>query len=301
MNFTATGTTPSRLVGLNCKSYFCAGPKEARAARVAAARRGLAELKSFDRASLDSTHRISAAILERQLDDIVRGEPLADYAFVFQQYSGLQVQLVNVLCQTHPVRKRRDIENYLARLELVAGQMDEGVAQAKKRAARGILPPRFILTVTIQQFDRFLAAAPHENVLVASLAARTAKVKDLSAADHARSDTIPSAPSRRAACCSFCDNTGEETCPHCSHDQPAAERQGLHYNALAAPRRDLDDHGQTTCVKKPHLRAGVKYGKILALKPLTGEVGLGNSRCEGSEACYRRCSQLQNRPSKKRM
>jgi len=34
--------------------------------------------------------------------------------------------------------------------------------------------------------DRFLAAAPHENVLVASLAARAAKVRDLSAADRAK-------------------------------------------------------------------------------------------------------------------
>ena len=35
--------------------------KEARAARVAAARRGLAELRNFDRGSLDTTQRISAA------------------------------------------------------------------------------------------------------------------------------------------------------------------------------------------------------------------------------------------------
>lgn len=160
--------------------------KAARAARVAAARRGLAELKRLDRASLDSTQRTSAATLEWQLDDIVRAEPFADYAFVFQQYNGLQVQLVNFLTQTHPLRSRRDIENYLARLELVAGQMDEGIAQARERATRGILPPRFILSATIQQFDRFLAAAPRQNVFVASLNERAAKVKDLPAGDRAK-------------------------------------------------------------------------------------------------------------------
>jgi uncharacterized protein (DUF885 family) len=160
--------------------------KEARAARVAAALRGLAELRRFDRGSLDSVQRISAATLEWQLDDIVRGEPFADYAFVFQQYGGLQVQLVNFLSQTHPIRNRRDVENYLVRLELVATQMDEGIAQARERAARGILPPRFILTATIQQFDRFLAAAPRQNILAASLNERAAKLRDLSAADRAR-------------------------------------------------------------------------------------------------------------------
>ena len=160
--------------------------RKARAVRVAAARRGLAELNRLNRAGLNSTQRISAATLEWQLDDIVRGEPYADYAFVFQQYHGLQVQLVNFLTQTHPLRRRRDVENYLARLKLVAGQMDEGIAQARECAARGILPPRFILTATMRQFDRFLAAEPRQNVFVASLAERAADVKDLSTDDRAK-------------------------------------------------------------------------------------------------------------------
>lgn len=159
--------------------------REARAVRVARARQGLAELKKFDRARLDPTQRISAAMLEWQLDDVVRGEPFSDYSFVFQQFSGLQVSLVNFLSQTHPVRNRRDIENYLARLDLVAGKIDEGIAQARERASRGILPPRFILTSTIQQFDRFLGNAPRQNVLVASLDERAAKLADLSASDRA--------------------------------------------------------------------------------------------------------------------
>ncbi len=157
----------------------------ARAARVARARQGLAELKKFDRTRLDSTQRISAAMLEWQLDDLVRGEPFADYSFVFQQFSGLQVDLVNFLSQTHPIRNRRDIENYLARLDLVAGRIDEGIAQARERATRGILPPKFILTSTIQQFDRFLSDAPRQNVLVASLDERAAKLTGLSASDRA--------------------------------------------------------------------------------------------------------------------
>jgi len=158
---------------------------EARAARVARARAGLTELAKFDRTRLDATQRISAAMLAWQLDDIVHGELFADYAFVFQQFSGLQVDLVNFLSQTHPIRNRRDVENYLARLALVAGLMDEGIAQARERATRGILPPKFILTSTIQQFDRFLAGEPRHNVLVASLDERAAKLTDLSAADRA--------------------------------------------------------------------------------------------------------------------
>ena len=172
--------------------------KEYRAGRVAAAKQGLAQLAQFDRAQprspsappeagkLNATQRISAGMLEWQLKTIVEAEPFNDYHFVFQQFqNSLQVGLVNFLSQTHPIRNRRDIENYLARLELVAGQMDEGSAQAQDAASRGFVPPKFILTSTIAQFDRFLAGAPRANVLVSSLDERAARLKEVSAGDRA--------------------------------------------------------------------------------------------------------------------
>ncbi|HTL69075.1 MAG TPA: DUF885 domain-containing protein [Lacunisphaera sp.] len=157
----------------------------ARAARVEIARRGLADLARFDARRLTSDQRISAAVLQWQLQEVAEAEAFQDYDFVFNQFSGLHVRLVNFLSQTHPIRNRRDIENYLARLELVAGEMDEGVAQAKDAGARGFLMPRFILTAVLGQFDRFLAGNPARNVLVQSLDERATKVPGLPAADRA--------------------------------------------------------------------------------------------------------------------
>jgi uncharacterized protein (DUF885 family) len=159
--------------------------KEYRAGRIAIARKGLNELAKFDRSELTQPQRISAAMLAWQLDDIVRSEQFEDYQYVFQQFSGLQVHLVNFLSQTHPIRNRRDIQNYIVRLGLVAAQVDEGIAQAKERATRGFIPPDFIFKSTIEQFDRFLAGQPGENVLVTSLAERAAKVNSVSAEDRA--------------------------------------------------------------------------------------------------------------------
>ncbi|MES1195120.1 MAG: DUF885 family protein, partial [Opitutus sp.] len=93
--------------------------KEARAERVAKARAGLAELAKFDRASLDAQQKVSAATIEWSLQGIVEAEPFADYNFVFNQFGGLHVNIVNFMSQSHPIRNKRDIENYLARLELV--------------------------------------------------------------------------------------------------------------------------------------------------------------------------------------
>ncbi|HVT74011.1 MAG TPA: DUF885 domain-containing protein [Lacunisphaera sp.] len=159
--------------------------KGARADRVAIARRGLADLARFDSRRLTAEQRISAAVLQWQLQEVVDAEAFADFDFVFNQFGGLHVRLVNFLSQTHPIRNRRDIENYLARLELVAGEMDEGVAQAKDAGARGFLMPRFIVTAVLGQFDRFLADNPAGNVLVRSLDERAAKVAGLAPADRA--------------------------------------------------------------------------------------------------------------------
>ena len=111
---------------------------------------------------------------------------MLDHEFVKRRTDFFQrLHLVNFLSQTHPVRHRRDLENYLARLELVAGQIDEGVAQARDAATRGFLLPDFITRSVLGQFDRFLAGPPTQNVLVASLDERAAKLPELPAAERA--------------------------------------------------------------------------------------------------------------------
>jgi len=160
--------------------------KEYRASRVAAAKAGLAELAQFDRSKLDPQQRTSAAVIEWSLKGIVAAEPFSDYNYVFNQFQGLHVNIVNFMTQTHPIRNKRDVENYLARLALVAGQIDEGVSQARDAAARGFLMPDFITKSALGQFDRFLAGTPRENRFVASLDERAAKLKDVTPEERAQ-------------------------------------------------------------------------------------------------------------------
>jgi len=159
--------------------------KAFRAERVAVARRALEELARFDRAKLDPAQVVSARIIEWDLDQQLKRAPFEDHALIFNQFWGLHTTLVNFLSQQHPVRNRRDIENYLARLELVAGQIDEGVAQAREAGTRGFLMPDFITRAVIGQFDRFLDGAAAQNVFVTSLDDRATKVAGLAAADRA--------------------------------------------------------------------------------------------------------------------
>ena len=166
-----------RLLTPNTKAY--------RAERVAVARQVLADLAKLDRKRLDAQQVVSARIIEWHMQQVVTRAPFEDHNFVFHQFRGLHVSLVNFLSQAHPVRNRRDIENYLTRLGLVAGQMDEGVAQARDAGNRGFLMPDFITRSALGQFDRFLEGEPAKNVLVTSLNERAAKVEGLSEEDRA--------------------------------------------------------------------------------------------------------------------
>ena len=160
--------------------------KQCRANRVAAASKGLAELARFDRAQLDASQKVSADLIQWSLDDVVQGDAFSDFEWTFDQFNGLHVGLVNFLSQTHPIRNARDIDNYLARLALVSARMDEGIAVAKDAATRGFLMPKFIYTSALGEFERFLANAPRQNVLVTSLDERAAKLPEISVADRAK-------------------------------------------------------------------------------------------------------------------
>jgi uncharacterized protein (DUF885 family) len=147
--------------------------------RVALARTGLARLAAFPAGSLDKTQRVAAELMKYQLADIVRGEAFADFSFPLEQMNGDSVRLVETLTIRHTVLTLRDAENYVAALAEVPARMDEGIAEAQRLAAKGVLPPGYILRATITQMRGFAGMAPAQNPFVAVYAGKLAAIKDL--------------------------------------------------------------------------------------------------------------------------
>jgi len=145
----------------------------------ALARTGLARLDKWMAGPLDENQRISAAVMRWSLQNVVANEPFEDHSFIFAQFSGVQVGLVNFMTTTHPLRNPDDVESYLARLEQIGTRMDEALARARHAASRTLIPPRFILERAQYQVDTFLKPAAKDNVLVTSLAQRTEKMEGL--------------------------------------------------------------------------------------------------------------------------
>ena len=145
--------------------------------RVEIARRGLDELRRMTRVGFTEQQQIASELLEWQLDTIVRGAADDDFTFPLEQFGGANVNLPNALTVQHPIRTELDADNYLARLAQVGIRMDEAIADAHRLAAKGILPPRFILRATITQMEQFIAPPPAQNALVTTLDERLVAAK----------------------------------------------------------------------------------------------------------------------------
>ena len=153
-----------------------------RRARIKLARRGLTELRQFDRSKLSDTQRVSADLMQWQLDAISREEPFLDYSFPINQFNGVNVTIVEMLTVRHPLSTERDAGNYLAALGQVGPRINEAIAEAKRLVAKNWIPPRFILLATLTQLRQFVAMPVGQNPFVTTFEQRMGAVAAISAA-----------------------------------------------------------------------------------------------------------------------
>ena len=153
--------------------------------RIALARKGQAELAAFNRSGLTEVQRVSADVLQWQLESIVEGEKYLDYFFPFEQFNGINVGLVSTLTIGHPIASESDALNYLAKLEQVDTRMDEGLVDARQLAGVRMAPPRFILRTTLNQMRQFTDGPAAANPFVSTLAERLSSVQAVPASRRA--------------------------------------------------------------------------------------------------------------------
>ena len=156
-----------------------------RAARVALAQQGLAELALLPAENLDPQRQLSATLMAQQLQQIVDAAAYEHLRFPLQQMSGVNVGLPNLLTVIHPLASADNLDSYLARLALLPAHMDQAREQALRMAEAGVLPPDFILDATLAQMRSFIAPQAADNPLVTTLAERGASIEGLAAGQHA--------------------------------------------------------------------------------------------------------------------
>jgi len=103
----------------------------------------------------------------------VMGESASPY--VVSQMTGTFVNTPEFLDSQHKIENKADAEAYLARVEAMAGALDQETERVKRDAGLKVLLPDFLRDTTLGQMDRFLRMPPAEQRLVSSLTTRAKK------------------------------------------------------------------------------------------------------------------------------
>ncbi|HKQ58067.1 MAG TPA: DUF885 domain-containing protein [Candidatus Eisenbacteria bacterium] len=145
-------------------------------------REQLAILKSYDRSHMSPSQKLSAQVLEWFLTDAVNGERFMYSDYPVNQLFGAQSSLPDFMITTHPLKRPKDAENYVKRVERFGVAIDQVIGQLTVREKKGVIPPRFVLTKVLTEMRGFAGKPAKENVLYTHFAEKAPEIKKLDAA-----------------------------------------------------------------------------------------------------------------------
>jgi uncharacterized protein (DUF885 family) len=132
----------------------------------------LALLREYDRDGLSPEEQLSYDVYEWYLDDRVRGHEFMYHDYKVHQFLGsYQDELFRLFTEYHPFTDREDAEDYIARLSQVDEQIAQVIEGLRLREEAGVIPPRFIIQMTMEQVARELPIDTLFNVFHAKLQA----------------------------------------------------------------------------------------------------------------------------------
>ena len=137
------------------------GSDETEARANDAERSALKEMKArFDPAKLSSENRLSYRLFEKRAARSEAAYKYNDYGYVFDQMNGAQSQIPAFLINIHRIDTKSDARSYVSRLYGIGPALNEAIGQAKSRAAKGIMPPKWVYPYVIADSRNVITGAP---------------------------------------------------------------------------------------------------------------------------------------------
>jgi uncharacterized protein (DUF885 family) len=185
------------------------GSDEAEARGDDAERSALKEMKArFDPTKLSPENQLSFRLFEKRVAHIEAAFKYNDYGYVFDQMNGAQSKIPAFLINIHRIDTKSDARAYINRLYGIGPGMTEAVGRARSRAAKGIMPPKWVYPYVISDARNVITGAPFgdgpDAPLFADFKEKVGKLaisqteKDLLIADAARALTAAVKPAYEA-------------------------------------------------------------------------------------------------------
>lgn len=149
------------------------------------ARDDLATLHGYDRASLSPAHQLSYDVLEWFLQDLVEGQRWLFHDYPVNQLFGVQSSTADFMVQIHPIGGRRDVRNYISRLNAFETKFSQLLEGLRLRESLGVVPPKFVIDRVLVEMRAFIAPPPRQNILYTNLRDKMARLGTIAAADRA--------------------------------------------------------------------------------------------------------------------
>ncbi|MGQ0836474.1 MAG: DUF885 domain-containing protein [Gammaproteobacteria bacterium] len=141
-----------------------------------------AELGRIDRAKLSSADAVTYDVVAAYLDHVIAGQKFgfgsyglfSPSPYVVTQIDGAFARIPDFLDSQHQVKSAQDAADYVSRLRAYATMLDQETARIRADAAKGIVPPDFVIDGAVKQLKGFAATAPADTVLVQALKKKVA-------------------------------------------------------------------------------------------------------------------------------
>ena len=109
------------------------------------------------------THKI--AVFDTELD-IERFERFRFHSYPFNQISGNNLNLVEFMTDTHPIRNGQEAEDYIARVKMFDDALQANLIWLEEQKKLGIFAPKFVFDHVIGQLRELIGYKDSENPLM---------------------------------------------------------------------------------------------------------------------------------------
>ncbi|MEE4315793.1 MAG: DUF885 domain-containing protein, partial [Erythrobacter sp.] len=128
-----------------------------------------------DPAQLAPQQALSYRLFEAMAARRASLHPYRDFGYIFDQMNGAQSRMPAFLINIHRVSSEADALAYVSRIEGMGPQLDALTAEARERAEKGVMPPKWVYAYVISDIRNLLDAGDG-NAVLADLAGKVDKL-----------------------------------------------------------------------------------------------------------------------------
>lgn len=149
----------------------------------------LATLRSYDRNSMTEAEKLNYDMLEWFMAHQAEGEKWRYHDYPVNQLFGVQSMLPRFMVNTHQLKDKTDAEQYISRLQQFDRVFGQVVEDLNIRAAKGVVPPRFVLEKVLSEVQGLTTGAVDQQLLYTHFTTAIAKIDGLTEADRTQLTT----------------------------------------------------------------------------------------------------------------